>query len=320
LNRSFGTQSIQYAACFDYRCISRSVSSIERRVPRVRLLTLLSFAAIYLIWGSTFLAIRVAVETVPPLLAAGVRFFLAGAILFGWARASGGANPSHLEWRNICIQAAFLFLISYGGLFWAEKTLASGIASVLVSTIPVWTALLQIAVLRKESFRWSLVMGIGFGVVGVAVLAFDPNERLTLLPCLVILMAAISWSTGTVLSKILLLPKSMPVNSGAQMLTGGLMILVCSGLFGEWSPAPQVSLRAGLAILYLAVAGSIVAFTAYVWLLNRLKATVVTSYAYVNPVVALIVGHWFGGEPLGMRTILGAGLVLLSVVVVMMRD
>jgi drug/metabolite transporter (DMT)-like permease len=290
-------------------------------VPRVRLLTLLSFAAIYLIWGSTFLAIRVAVETVPPLLAAGVRFFLAGAILFGWARASGGVNPSRLEWRNICIEAAFLFLISYGGLFWAEKTLPSGIASVMVSTIPVWTALLQIVVLRKESFRWSLVMGIGFGVVGVAVLAFDPNERLTLLPCLAILMAAISWSVGTVLSKILILPKSMPVNSGAQMLAGGLMILVCSGLFGEWRPAPHVSLRAGLAILYLAVAGSIVAFTAYVWLLNRMKATVVTSYAYVNPVVALIVGHWFGGEALGLRTVLGAGLVLLSVVVVMMmRD
>ena len=185
----------------------------------------------------------------------------------------------------------------------------------MVSTIPLWTALLQIFVLRKESFRWSLLMSIALGLSGVAVLAFDPAANLKVAACLVVLISEICWSVGTVLSKILQAPKSMLVNSGAQMLLGGIMLLVCSGLIGEWRPAPHISFRAALAILYLAVAGSIVAFTAYVWLLARMKATVVTSYAYVNPVIALFIGHWFGNELLGLRTVTGAILVLLSVVV-----
>ena len=284
-------------------------------MPRARVLTVLAFAAIYLIWGSTYLAIRIAVATVPPLFAAGTRFFFAGAVLFGWALERGGALPSRMEWRNLTIQGVLLFLIAYGGVFWAEKTIPSGVTSVLVGTIPIWTALLQICVLRKESFRWSLAGSIGLGLAGVAVLAFDPGASLTLVPCLAVLVSEVSWSTGTVLSKTLVLPKNMLINSGAQMLLGGCVLLICSGLFGELRPLPHVSLRAGLAILYLAVAGSIVAFTAYIWLLDRMRATAVTSYAYVNPVVALLLGHWFGNEALGVRTLFGAALVVLSVVV-----
>jgi drug/metabolite transporter (DMT)-like permease len=289
-------------------------------MPRARFLTILAFAAIYLLWGSTFLAIRIAVESVPPLFAAGLRFVLAGAALSAWARLRGGVTPTRLEWRNLFILSTFLFLIAYGGLFWAERTMPSGIASVLVATIPVWTALLQIFVFRKESFRWSLIVGLAIGLLGVAVLAFDPTERLTVAACLAVLMSELSWSVGTVLSKALVVPKSMLVNSGWQMLIGGLMLLAGSGLIGEWQPAPRVSWRAGLAIVYLAVAGSIIAFTAYVWLLSRMKATTVTSYAYVNPVVALVLGHWFGNEPLGWRTVFGALLVLLSVVLVMREN
>jgi drug/metabolite transporter (DMT)-like permease len=288
-------------------------------MPRVRVLTLLAFAAIYLIWGSTYLAIRIAVATVPPLFAAGTRFLLAGAVLFSWALARGGALPSRMEWRNLAVLAAFLFLIAYAGVFWAEKSVPSGIVSVLVATIPIWTALLQICVLRKESFRWPLAASIALGIAGVAVLAFDSGAKLALVPCLAVLVSEVSWSTGTVLSKVLVLPKNMFINSGAQMLLGGLLLLIGSALFGEIDPLPHVNLRAGLAILYLAVAGSIVAFTAYVWLLHRMRATAVTSYAYVNPVVALLLGHWFGNEALGIRTLVGAALVLLSVVVVV-RD
>jgi len=288
-------------------------------MPRARILTILAFAAIYLIWGSTYLAIRIAVATVPPLFAAGTRFSFAGAVLFIWALARGGVLPSRMEWRNLAILAALLFLIAYAGVFWAEKSMPSGIVSVLVATIPIWTALLQVFVLRKESFRWSLAASIALGLAGVAVLAFDPGTNLALVPCLAVLVSEMSWSTGTVLSKVLVLPKNMLINSGAQMLLGGLMLLICSGLFGELNPPPHVTLRAGLAILYLAVAGSIVAFTAYVWLLHRMRATAVTSYAYVNPVVALLLGHWFGNEALGVRTAVGAALVLLSVLVVI-RD
>ncbi len=285
-------------------------------MPRARVPTILAFAAIYLIWGSTYLAIRIAVATVPPLFAAGTRFFFAGALLLIWALARGGAMPSRREWRNLAIQGVLLFLVAYGGVFWAERTMPSGVTSVLVATIPIWTAVLQICVLRKESFRWPLAGGILLGLAGVAVLAFDPSASLTLIPCLAVLVSEVSWSTGTVLSKILILPKNMLINSGAQMLLGGCMLLICSGLFGELRPLPHVSLRAGLAIFYLAVAGSIVAFTAYIWLLHRMRATAVTSYAYVNPVVALLLGHWFGNEALGVRTVFGAALVLLSVLAV----
>jgi drug/metabolite transporter (DMT)-like permease len=288
-------------------------------MPSTRILTILAFGAIYIIWGSTYLAIRVAVQSVPPLFAAGIRFFLAGAALYGWARARGEAKPAGVEWRNLAFQAALLFLIAYSGVFWAEKTLPSGIVSVLVATIPISTALLQIFVLRKESFRWTLAVSIVLGVLGVAVLALDTSAGFSLVACLVVLGSSISWSTGTVLSKILILPKSMPVNSGAQMFLGGVMLLICSALIGELRPMPHISLRAGLAILYLIVAGSIVAFTAYIWLLQRMRATVVTSYAYVNPVVALLLGYWLGNEALGMRTLAGAALILLSVVIVV-RD
>ncbi len=288
-------------------------------MPRTRILTIFAFAAIYLLWGSTYLAIRIAVATVPPLFAAGTRFSFAGAVLFFWALARGGALPSRIEWRNLAILAVFLFLIAYAGVFWAEKSMPSGIVSVLVATIPIWTALLQICVLRKESFRWSLAASIALGLAGVAVLVFDPGTSLALAPCLAVLLSEVSWSTGTVLSKVFVLPKNMLINSGAQMLLGGLMLLISAALFGELRPFPSVSLRAALAILYLAVAGSIVAFTAYMWLLHRMRATAVTSYAYVNPVVALLLGHWFGNEALGIRTLVGAALVLLSVVVVV-RD
>jgi len=288
-------------------------------MTRARILTVLAFAAIYLIWGSRFLAIRISVETVPPLFAASLRFILPGGLLYLWARAHGETQPCRLEWRNVAIQAAFLFLISYGGLFWAEKTIPSGIASILIATVPAWTALLQVCILRKESFRWSLPAGIGLGLAGVAILTFTPGVHLNVKACLVLLAAQVSWSLGTVLSKILVLPKSMLINSGAQMLVGGLMLLICSYLSGELRPLPHIPLRAGFALLYLAVAGSIIAFTAYVWLLRRMPATAVTSYAYVNPVVALMLGHWFGNEALGIHTLVGAVLVLLSVVVVV-RD
>ena len=258
--------------------------------------------------------------TVPPLFAAGLRFVFAGGALYLWACLQGGPTPSRLEWRNVTILSVFLFLISYGAVFWAEQRVPSGVVSVLVAMIPVWTALLQIVVFRKERFRWSLPISIVLGVSGVVLLAFDPVGHLNRMGALIALLGSISWSVGTALSKMLTLPKSMTINSGAQMLLGGLMLLLCSGGAGELTRVPRVSVEAGLAILYLSVAGSIVAYTAYIWLLNTMRATVVTSYAYVNPVVALLVGHWFGHETLGLRTLTGAGLVLVSVVVVMLLD
>jgi len=274
----------------------------------------LAYFAIYVLWGSTFLAIRAAVASIPPLLAAGVRFAVAGAILYGWALARGVPQPSSREWRHTSILAALMFLIAYAALFWAEKTIPSGVASVLVATIPLWTAVLEMFVVRRQPVRWVVLGGAATGLIGVAVLAFDPSGgRVYLLPSLAVMVGSFGWSLGTVLTKEMTLPRSDVMRAGTQMLVGGMMLLAASILIREFPPFPHVDVTAAAAIAYLIVAGSLVAFTAYQWLLTRTASTAVTSYAYVNPVVALAIGYWLGGEALTSRTLAGSALVLVAV-------
>jgi len=275
---------------------------------------LLAFLAIYFLWGSTYLAIRIAVATVPPFFAAGVRFLIAGAVLYPWARLRGELAPTLQQWKNLLVLGGLMFLAPYGGLFWAEKSLPSGIAAVLVATIPFWTAVLQVFVFRRQRMHWALFVSIALGIGGVMVLALGRNEgHLNWPACLAIVGSEISWSLATVLTTFVDLPASKLVSSGAQMILGGLMLLIVAAVFGELRPMPHVSLQAAAAIAYLIVAGSLLAFTAYVWLLARVPPTTVTSYAYVNPVVALLIGHWLGSEGLGPKTIVGSALVLASV-------
>ena len=277
---------------------------------------LLAFFAIYVLWGSTYLAIRVAVESVPPLFAAGIRFVIAGTVLYAWSRVRGAPKPSPGEWRNLSILGALMFLASYSGLFWAEKSLPSGIASVLVATIPVWTALLEIFVFKRQQLRWTLGIAIILGLGGVVTLALDSPSRggINLLPCLAILASEIAWSLGTIATTMMTLPTSKLTSAGAQMMIGGAMLLLFSGAVGEMSPAPHFSVAAAMAIAYLIVAGSLIAFTSYQWLLTQRPTTIVTSYAYVNPVVALMIGHWLGHEAINARNALGSTLVLASTV------
>ena len=279
----------------------------------------LAFFAIYVLWGSTYIAIRVAVDTVPPMFAAGIRFLIAGVALFGWSQAAGEPWPSRLEWRNLTILGALMFLASYSGLFWAERTLPSGIASVLVATIPVWTALLEIVVMKRQRLHWTLAVSIALGLGGVVTLAFDPTSvgSVNLLPCLAILASEVAWSLGTIVTTTLRLPESKATSAGAQMLLGGVMLLALSMVVREFPPLPHISTRAWLALAYLIVAGSLIAFTAFQWLLTQMPTTVVTSYAYVNPVVALMIGHFLGGEVISARAILGSALVLISTIALM---
>ena len=279
----------------------------------------LAFFAIYVVWGSTYLAIRVAVDTVPPLFAAGIRFTIAGISLFGWSQLRGARAPSRLEWRNLTILGALMFLASYSGLFWAERTLPSGIASVLVATIPVWTALLEIVVFKRQRLEWTLAVSIALGLAGVIMIAIDSTSsgHVNLLPCLAILASEIAWSTGTIITTMMKLPESKATSAGAQMMIGGVMLLGLSAAVREFPPIPHISTTAWLAIGYLIVAGSLVAFTAFQWLLTQMPTTVVTSYAYVNPVIALMVGYFLGGEVIGPRAIAGSALVLVSTMALM---
>jgi drug/metabolite transporter (DMT)-like permease len=285
--------------------------SFDLRVP-------LAFFAIYVLWGTTFLAIRIAVAELPPLFAAGARFFTAGILLYAFMRFKGQAGPSKKQWRNLLLMGVLMFVAEYGALFWAEKYVPSGIASVLEATIPLITLVLEMAVLRKQSFRWTVVVSTLLGFCGVGVLLLPSGrEHLAILPCAAILAGAIAWSAGSVLSRSMDLPKSKPLTAGAVMMLGGGILLVLSASLGEMHPLPHVSLRAGLALLYLIVFGSLLSFTAFVWLLARMPATRVASHAYVNPIVAVALGYFAAGETITLRTLAGTALVIASVFLIL---
>ena len=281
----------------------------------------LAFFAIYVLWGTTFLAIRVAVEEMPPLFAAGARFFAAGVVLYGFMRLRGNEKPTAIQWRNLAVMGLLMFVAEYGPLFWAEKYVPSGVVSVLAATLPIITLVLEMIVLRQQQIRPMVVAATLVGFAGVAVLLL-PNGRqhFGLLPCLAILAGATTWSLGSVLTRSMDLPKSRPLTAGAAMMLGGAALLAISAGFGEMHPLPQISLRGGLALLYLIVFGSLVAFTAFVWLLAHMPATRVASHAYVNPIVAVALGYFAAGEVVTMRMLAGTVLVLTSVFLILRRD
>jgi drug/metabolite transporter (DMT)-like permease len=282
--------------------------------------TVIAFAAIYILWGSTFLAIRILVRTVPVFLAAGSRFAIAGLLVLGWILLRGGPGLSRTEWKNASILGALLFLGPYAGLFWAETTLPSGVASVLVATIPLWTALLEFVVLKSNRLHPAQFAAIALGFTGVAVVATGSGSgegRIALLPCLALMASSICWSVGTVVSKRLELPRSKLTSSGAQMLSGGAFLLLCGFPTQEFRTAPHPDGPAIFALIYLITAGSIAGFTAYTWLLGHMPATTVASYAYVNPVVALLLGHVLGGEIISRQTLWGSAAIVVSVILML---
>jgi drug/metabolite transporter (DMT)-like permease len=283
---------------------------------RARLLA--SFFAIYFLWGTTFLAIRIAVEELPPLFAAGARFFIAGIVLYAFMRFKGESRPTAIQWRNLAVMALLMFVAEYGPLFWAEKFVPSGIVSVLAATIPILTLVLEMLILRQQSFRWTVAVSTILGFAGVAILLLSGNgQTFGLLPCFAILGGTISWSLGSVLSRSMNLPRARPLTAGAAMMLGGATLLALSAAFGELHPFPRISPRAVGAELYLIVFGSLLAFTAFVWLLAHMPATRVSSHAYVNPIVAVALGYFFADEPVTYRTLAGTALVLLSVFLIL---
>jgi len=282
---------------------------------------ILAFFAIYILWGTTFLAIRIAVQEMPPLFAAGTRFFIAGVLLYGFMRFNGQSRPTGIEWRNLTVIALLMFVVEYGALFWAEKYVPSGIASVFLATIPLITIVFEMFVLRQQQFRWELGVATLLGFIGIGILLLHNGEQhFGILPCLAILGGVVSWSLGSVLTRSLKLPGSKPLTAGATMMLGGGVLLVLSALFGEMHPFPHVSIRAALALLYLIVFGSLLAFTAFVWLLARMPATRVSSHAYINPIVAVALGYFVANETVTARTLAGTTLVLISVFLILRKD
>ncbi len=285
--------------------------------------TLLAFGVVYFVWGSTFLAIRVGVHEVPPLLFAALRFAIAGAALYGWTRVTREAAPKGKEWGAVALLATLIFVCDYGLLFWAETRVPSGIAAVMLATIPAFIAIAEVVLLRTRRFTAPLAVALLVGLAGVAVLTLRSGglggAAISVTGAVALVLAAVSWSVASVLTRRLPLPESKMVSSGAQMLVGGLLLVPVSAAFGEWPRfhPSAVSTGAWAALVYLIIAGSIVGFTAYLWLIHHESPTKVGTYAYVNPVVAVAIGHWLGGEELGIRTVVGTLLVLGSVVAIM---
>ena len=281
-----------------------------------------AFAIIYLVWGSTFLAIRIGVHEVPPFLFAAMRFSVAGLVLYGWMSARGEPSPNRRQWMSILLLALLIFVFDYGLLFWAEQRVPSGIAAVMMATIPVFMALSEILFLRTQKLTARLAVALIIGIGGVAVLMSRSlhigGAPIDSMGAAALIIGSITWSIGSVLTRKLPLPPSKVMSSGAQMLAGGILLALAAAALGEFHNfhPSTVSRGAWLALLYLIVAGSIIGFTAYVWLLHHESPTKVGTYAYVNPVVAVLLGYFLGGEALALRTILGTLCVLISVVVI----
>jgi len=287
-----------------------------------RAIRILSYSAIYFLWGASFLAIRVIVTGVPPLLAAGVRFLSAGIILFLWAALRGLPMPKLREWRSAVLLGVVMFACDYGPLFWAEQRVPSGVAAIISALIPVWVA----------AFEWTrsgsgmpmrLLIGTACGLGGVVALSLTPghlaSQRIEFLPLLALLIGTVSWAVGTIWSRHLPLPRARSMSAGIQMMLGGLTLTLVSAISGDarhFAPA-ALNLRILVSMLYLVIGASIVAFTAYVWLLGHEPATHVASYAYVNPVIAVLLGWSVGGERLSVQVVLGMVLVLAGVIAVL---
>jgi len=259
---------------------------------------------------------------VPPFLLAAGRFFVSGIVLYGWMRLKGIPSPSARQWAGASLLGALIFLVDYGCLFWAEQRVPSGIAAVVLATIPVFITLLEIIFLRTQRLTIRLGLALLMGLSGVAVLTVHSlsfgGVPINRAGALALLVAAFTWSVATILTQRLDLPASKPMSAAVQMLTGGAQLFLLAAVSGEFAGFhPQaVSAKAWFALLYLIVAGSIVGFTAYVWLLHHESPTKVGTYAYVNPVVAVALGYLVGGEAVGPRMLVGALLVVISVITI----
>jgi len=283
----------------------------------VRLRRALAFAAVYVVWGSMYLAMRIGVESIPPLMLAGLRSLVAGVVLYAWGRLRGGAAPTRGEWRVAALIGGLLFLGAHGSLFWAVQRVPSGVASLFVATIPIWMTIAQYLTDRRAvGFR--TVIGIAGGAVGILLLV-DPGqilggERIDPAGAVVLVGVAMFWTAGSAVAQRTV-QRSLTVSTGSYLLAGGTLLMVVSAASGELSvmAARPVLGRSVVALGYLIVFGSVITFSAYNWLLRHTSLSAVSTYAYVNPLVAVGLGWAFAGEALSSRILAAAALILSSV-------
>lgn len=293
---------------------------MNQKGSRIKLL--LAFVAVYIIWGSTYLAIRFAIESIPPLLMAGVRFSIAGLILFFIARIKSKERIKWVHFRSAAIIGILLLLGGNGGVVWAEQWVPSGITALLISTVPVWVALIHWVMPGSEKPTLKNILGVVLGFIGLFLLISPHNllsgGNVNLVGAGVLIAAALSWAAGSVYTKHAIVPESNLLNVALEMLCGGIALVIVSYFFGDWSRVhiSLITSRSLFAFIYLIMFGSLIAFTAYIWLLDAAGAAKATTYAYVNPVVAVLLGWLLAGEELSVKMIFSAFIIIAAVAII----
>ncbi|MGV3708923.1 MAG: drug/metabolite exporter YedA [Gemmatimonas sp.] len=290
---------------------------MSEKPTRVQLL--LGFFCIYVVWGSTYLAIRLGVETIPPFLMGGIRFIIAGSVLYGWSRWRGAARPERVHWKNAAIIGAMLLMVGNGAVGWAEQRVDSGMASLLVATVPLWLVVAEVVQGSRPS--WLQWLGVGVGLVGVGLLVLpggDTAHAVDRAGAVVLMLGSLSWTIGSLYSRTARLATPATMASGMQMLCGGVLMLTVSLLRGEITSLEPSTISATSvgALFYLVIFGSIIGFSTYMWLLKVARPSAVGTYAYVNPLVAVLLGVVVAGEKLPPTATVAMVVILASVALV----
>ena len=281
----------------------------------------LALIALYIVWGSTYLGIKVAIETIPPFFHAGVRFLISGLILVIWQRAAGQLMPTRKQWVSTAIIGSLLLLGGNGLVAWAEQFIPSGIAALIIASVPMFLVIGE--AMRPNGIKpnWQGIVGLLIGFVGIFILV-GPSEisgsttKLNPFGVIALLSACLFWTIGSLYSKTADLPKSSLMNTGAQMLMGSISLFIISLISGElngWD-LTAVSTRSIYGLSYLIFVGSLIGFVSYGWLLQNAPISLVSTYAYVNPIVAVLLGNWIGNEPLEPRIWLATAIIIGSVI------
>jgi drug/metabolite transporter (DMT)-like permease len=281
-----------------------------------------AFASIYLIWGSTYLAIRYAVETIPPFLMGGTRFVISGALLYVWARSRGAAIPTRINWKNAVIAGGFLLLGGNGAVVWAEQFMPSGLTALLVSILPFWLVIIEWVRPPRQRPSAAILVGLVLGFIGIVVLVgpseLGGHEDASPLGTLVLILGSLSWAIGSFWSRDAELPASGLLTTGMEMLGGGVLMLIVGTLSGELSRLDLhgVSHASVIGLAYLITFGSLIGFTSYIWLLDKVSPAHLGTYAYVNPIIAVLLGWAIAGEKLSARTAVAAAIVIAGVALI----
>lgn len=281
-----------------------------------------AFASIYVIWGSTYLAIRYAVETIPPFVMGGVRFLISGTILYLWSRYRGAQRPTRIHWRNAIVAGGFLLLGGNGAVVWAEQFVPSGLTALLVSILPFWLVIIEWVRPPRRRPSGAVLVGLVLGFVGIIVLVgpsgVGGHGNVAPLGALVLILGSLSWAIGSFWSRDAQLPESGLLTTGMEMLGGGALLMIVGALSGELTQLDvhAISKASAIGLLYLVTFGSLLGFTSYIWLLDKVSPARLGTYAYVNPLVAVMLGWAIAGERLSIRTGVAAAIVICAVALI----